>query len=136
WGEEWLKNLRALAMSTPAQDAAKRLTPLPTIRVLEGIPPKHPKQDHEKSGLLKAFQDSLVDLTRQLRSSHTAGQLLRPAYYFTGCDPFLRDYLMWPLFRTATGMEDPFRPYFQLWRHGVKYRVFQETQVDLYMPRR
>ena len=62
-------------------------------------------------------------------------EVLRPAYYFTACDTMLRDYLMWPLYAQASGLEDPLESYFELWRHGVKYRIFGETQVDLYLPR-
>ena len=47
----------------------------------------------------------------------------------------LRDYLMWPFYREKTNLEDPFEPYFQLWKCGVKYRIFEETQIDLYLPR-
>jgi hypothetical protein len=46
----------------------------------------------------------------------------------------LRDYLMWPFYGAASALDDPFAPYFELWRHGVKYRIFGETQVDLYLP--
>jgi hypothetical protein len=47
----------------------------------------------------------------------------------------LRDYLMWPLYAEATGIADPLRAYFELWRQGVQYRIFGESQVDLYLPR-
>ena len=62
-------------------------------------------------------------------------ETLRPAYYFTACDAMLRDYLMWPLYARTTGLNDPFDSYFQLWKHGVKYRIFGEGQIDLYLPR-
>ena len=61
--------------------------------------------------------------------------LLRPAFYFTACDSMLRDYLMWPIYAESAGLPDPLEPYFHLWRHGVKYRIFGESQVDLYLPR-
>ncbi len=67
-----------------------------------------------------------------------AGELapiLRPAYYFTACDSMLRDYLMWPFYADATGLQDPLASYFELWKHGVKYRIFLESQVDIYLPR-
>ncbi len=115
------------------QSICEAFQPLPSIRVLEGTPPKHPKDDSEKSNLLRSIQDSASLVERIEAGPFPAA--LRPAYYFTACDPMLRDYLMWPLYAGATGLSDPLLPYFELWGHGVKYRIFGETQVDLYLPR-
>lgn len=101
--------------------------------MLEGIPPKHPKVDSEKSKLLKSIQ-STSNFTERIEAGPYP-HALRPAYYFTACDPMLRDYLMWPLYSKATGLRDPLMAYFELWGHGVKYRIFGESQVDLYLPR-
>lgn len=134
WGTDWLSGLRDIALSIGDQAMADALDPVPSIRVLEGIPPKHPKIDVEKCNLLQKLQingEQIVD--RIEAGSHPAA--LRPAYYFIACDAMLRDYLMWPLYASASGHADPLLPYFHLWRHGVKWRVFQDEQVDLYLPR-
>lgn len=134
-GKQWLEGVRDLAMVLGDLETAEALDPLPTIRVLEGIPPKHPKLDHEKSELLKTLQNDAPLLVERIDAGPQA-PVLRPAFYFTACDTMLRDYLMWPMYAEPSGLADPLEPYFQLWRHGVKYRVFGETQVDLYLPRR
>ncbi len=130
----WLVGVRELATAVGDTATAKILDPIPAIRVLEGIPPKHPKLDRERSKLLKTLQrEAALWVERIDGGPHAA--TLRPAFYFTACDAMLRDYLMWPLYAPVAGTNDPLEPYFQLWRHGVKYRVFGETQVDLYLPR-
>ena len=101
---------------------------------MEGLPPKHPKDAAEKSKLLRTLQEGATALVDRIDAGPYA-PILRPAYYFTACDTMLRDYLMWPLYAAASGLEDPFKSYFELWRHGVKYRIFGETQVDFYLPR-
>lgn len=131
----WLAGVQSLAINVGDKATADNLDPIPMIRVLEGIPPKHPKQEHEKSELLQTLQDDATTLVERIDAGPHAAAL-RPAFYFTACDAMLRDYLMWPLYASQVGLEDPFEPYFVLWRHGVKYRVFGETQVDLYLPRR
>jgi hypothetical protein len=134
YAKAWLAGLRALAVSLGDVEIAERLDPLPTIRVLEGIAPKHPKDEAEKSGLLRTLQQDVPSLVERIDAGPYPAAL-RPAYYFTACDSMLRDYLMWPLYSQTIGLADPFQNYFELWKHGVKYRIFGETQVDLYLPR-
>jgi hypothetical protein len=131
----WLEGLRGLAAAVGQHEVAERLNPLPEIRVLEGIPPKPPKHAHEKSGLHLAVAEQGSQLTSRLSAVDPHAELLKPAYYFTACDPMLRDYLLWPFFATATGLDDPMRGYFLLWSHGAKYRIFSEDRVDIYLPR-
>lgn len=130
----WLQGIGHLAVSSGDETLTAALDPMPSIRVLEGVPPKHPKDRSEKSRLLLALQEDASRLVERIDGGPYAATL-RPAYYFTACDTMLRDYLMWPLYATAAGMEDPLEPYFELWRHGVKYRIFGETQIDIYLPR-
>ncbi len=130
----WLAGVRDLALALGDAVTAEMLDPIPGIRVLEGIPPKHPKRLDEKSQLLRTLQEEASALVDRIDAGPYA-PVLRPAYYFTACDTMLRDYLMWPLYAAACGLQDPLAPYFELWRHGVKYRIFGETQVDLYLPR-
>lgn len=132
-GADWLAGLLEIARMAEDLEVAALLDSRPRIRVLEGIPPKHPRDEAEKSRLLKAIQ-SFATLIEQIEAPAYAATL-RPAYYFTACDSMLRDYLMWPIYAESTGLKDPLLPYFQLWSHGVKYRIFGESQIDLYLPR-
>jgi hypothetical protein len=131
---QWLTGVRDLAVAVDDAETVAALDPTPTFRVLEGGPPKHPKAEVEKSNLLRVMQLNVPALVEKLDvGPHPA--VLRPAYYFVACDPMLRDYLMWPLYAAASGQADPMRPYFRLWSHGVKYRIFGDSEIDLYLPR-
>ncbi len=134
-----LGKVAAAIQWTPLADL---LDPLPGIRVLEGKPPKHPKAVSERAGLLLAIEELIDQTTRRWAAHHPAVHLLQPAVYFMACDPFLRDYLLWPWIAghdnwkaSDPDLRDPFASYFQLWRHGVKYRIFADEQVDIYLPR-
>ena len=132
-GEQWLSGVLEISKHVDDTATCDALSPIPKVRVLEGTAPKHPREAAQKSNLLLCIQSAAQHV-----ESIDAGpyaETLRPAYYFTACDAMLRDYLMWPLYAEATGLDDPLRPYFELWRHGVKYRIFGESQVDLYLPR-
>lgn len=130
----WLAGVRGLAESVGDSAVVDALDPAPRIRVLEGIAPKHPKNDDEKSSLLRVMQQNVPKMVEQLDVSPHA-EALRPAYYFIACDEMLRDYLMWPLYAKASGQADPLQAYFRLWQHGVKYRIFTDDQIDIYLPR-
>jgi hypothetical protein len=130
----WLDGVREIAIALDNQQVAEMLAPMPNIRVLEGLPPKHPKAAEERSHLLTTIQIKAAEMIERMDVGEIA-PTLRTAYYFTACDSMLRDYLMWPFYAGATGLEDPLRSYFELWKHGVKYRIFGESQVDLYLPR-
>ncbi|MFG0265065.1 MAG: apolipoprotein acyltransferase [Rhodopirellula sp. JB055] len=142
---EWTDRISTLAEKLGQPEAAERLRAITKHRALEGIPPKHPRQDHEKTELLKTFQNVVEHLVTRISTPEPFAESLRAPYYFISCDAGVRDHLMWPLYRdhlaaSVVGgeggdVEEPFQPYFDLWSHGVKFRVYQENQVDWYMPR-
>ncbi|MEM0926445.1 MAG: apolipoprotein acyltransferase [Planctomycetota bacterium] len=132
---QWLEGLRQLAEFVGDDETTTGLSQLPQIRVLEGLPPKHPKDPAERAGLLNLIEGRCTELTSKVADADAHAALMRQAYYFIACDAMLRDFLMWPFYRRPTGLADPFRGYFMLWVHGVKFRIFQENLVDLYLPR-
>lgn len=134
WGRAFFKQLARVARHLEQPALYEHLQADPAIRVLEGKPPKHPKAIEEKAGLLKSLLAMNEPMTRAWADRHAAVAMLQPAVYFMACDAFLRDYVLWPWI-DVQDLEDPFAAYFQLWRHGVKYRIFQDEQIDLYMPR-
>lgn len=135
-GERWIERLQGLAKSLGRHSEAEQLAGVEKVRVLEGIPPKHPKQEHEKTELLRLLKEKIPIWLEGSEADTPLTASLRAPYYFITCDAMLRDYLMWPLYRQSVPSPEPMEPYFQLWKHGIKWRVYQEKQVDLYIPRR
>ncbi len=131
----WLQRLFELA----SKPAIGREAPLPfdrpVVRVLEGMPPKQLKADEELIPLLRWLKRDAGQLTEALAGDCVINELFREACYFIACDSMLRDYVLWPTYQAVTPAEDPFACYFELWRRGVKWRVFQEDRVDIYLPR-
>lgn len=131
----WLEGLRRFAESVGAEPVVRSLSSPPNVRVLEGLPPKHPRDDSQKATLLRVMQSDAPAMVERVRPQSEHAALLRQAYYFISCDAMLRDYLMWPFYEPHVRCPDPFAAYFELWRHGVKFRVFRDDQVDFYIPR-
>ncbi len=131
----WLESLLAMATKAAATGLMAQLDPVPRIRVLVGAPPKQPKSDLDSFPLLKAIKVDAAALTDGIAQQCLVVLLLRDAYYFAACDAMLRDYLLWPAYAEHFADPDPMSGYFELWRHGVKLRVFHDDMIDLYLPR-
>lgn len=134
-GQEFFKGLGLLAFELNHDELATCLQPIPEIRLVEGAVPKHPKSEEEKSNLLKQVTKAGPAVTDELRGKMEIANFLSRATYFIACDAFLRDFILWPWMAEHSNVEDPFESYFQFWKHGVKFRIFGEKQIDLYLPR-
>jgi hypothetical protein len=132
--QQWLDSMLALARETGFDELAEVLDPLPEVRVLQGIAPKQTKADLAEFPLYQAIKQQAAELSERLPVANQALELLRPAYYFAACDGMLRDYLLWPVYQPYSQLDDPFAPYFELWRHGAKLRAFADDSVDVYLP--
>lgn len=129
----------ALACAEQLQLPRKdEITALPSVRVLEGKPPKHPKAQREQADLLQLLQKELPTAIDASFNGDSLGSLLHEALYFVACDAWLRDYLRLPLIGDSTvpSLDAACTSYFELWRHGIKFRIFSNKQVDFYLPRR
>lgn len=139
-GQSWLDNLRFLAEHVESTSSLEALTNSIRIRVLEGKAPKHPKAREEKAELLLCLTENLPATIEQAFHPESLASQLSEPLYFVACDRLLRDFLRWPLVEHESdlkiGNQDCLRDYFELWRHGVKFRVFANDQIDLYLPRR
>lgn len=132
---QFFELLESFASAVGFQPLYEVLSPTPVVRILEGLPPKNPKKQDEKTELLRRVESASDDLCRSLAQQDAVADLLWEPVYFMACDAFLRDYILWPLYAPFVKAEDPFRHYFQLWKHRVKFRIFGKSQIDFYLPR-
>lgn len=134
-GREWLANLAGLDERIGSGGLRELLEPQPRIRVLVGKAPKHPRDTAERARLMIAISEFSERFIAPLQPAEDAALGLRKAYYYIACDAYLRDYLLWPLYRQIVGIADPLEPYFRLWEHGIKFRIFNDQEIDFYIPR-
>ena len=64
--------------------------------------------------------EAVIDFMTSLTPRQSEALLLGEAYYAIACDYSLKYHLLWPLYRAASPLEEPFEAYFQLWKHGVQ----------------
>ncbi len=133
--DNWLKSLQALDSMVNGSSQTSASLPALQVRVLEGLPPKQLKADEDQLPLLKWLKRDAGQLTEGLAKGCAINSLFREPCYYLACDLMLRDYVLWPTYRLPADAPNPFAHYFELWRQGVKWRVFREDQVDFYLPR-
>ncbi|MBI2804774.1 MAG: hypothetical protein HYX68_07300 [Planctomycetes bacterium] len=73
------------------------------------------------------------DWFRELEPMPSDALWMREAFYSIACDYNIARYLMWPLYRHATEIADPFAPYFELWTHGALPYFGEPGLVTVYV---
>lgn len=87
----------------------------------------------ETLGIEEAIGDYFGTLMSELEktSDNPLYSLYADPLYYIACDYELAQYFCWPFVRTLVGLDDPFLPYFELWRHGIKPTFADEKTVWL-----
>jgi hypothetical protein len=142
--EDWYFIVRNPSPASPARvmelaaahlKALSDLVPLPRVRidVEEGAAPK---RDPGKFGDLEAtILDGSGDFVRDLEPEKSDALLLKEPLYLLACDYGLARYVLWPLYRKASGLEDPFAPHFELWTLGAEVRYVDPDVCRVWVPR-
>jgi hypothetical protein len=127
----YLQKMGEVAAEVGNADLVQLLKPLPRIEIVVGKAPWPPGQDDPETLIYEARTDFILSLTPQ----DSQVLLLDDALYHIACDYFLRDYVLWPLYKHSTAIADPFEPYFDLWEHGAAIRFQGDDVVKVYVPR-
>ncbi len=100
------------------------------IEAVEGEAPWPPAHDDPETLVYDVIGEFMESLTPRESAAHLMTEVL----YTIACDYNLQRYILWPLYKDATPIEEPFGPYFDLWRHGAGFRFTDEQTVRVYVP--
>ena len=100
------------------------------IEAVEGETPWPPGNDDPET----LIYDVASEFVESLTPRQSAALLMSEGLYTIACDYNLQRYILWPLYKDATPIEEPFRPYFDLWRGGAGFRFIDEKAVRVYVP--
>jgi hypothetical protein len=119
WATEYLRKLDQIArhMDARGPQALALIEGSLQVEIVVGPPPE---TDRVRPHEMISFTGELVtEFGRSLpRPSRHGDYLLDPLYYLA-CDYELAYYVLWPHLAADAPVEDPFAPYFELWRHGA-----------------
>ncbi|WP_206108231.1 hypothetical protein [Paludisphaera soli] len=124
-----LENVKAMAVALGRHDLTAILDPAPPVTVAAGEPPRPPGHDAETM-IYEVVGDYMGSLSPRESPMLRMGE----AFWTIACDPNLGYHILWPLYRDSGSIEEPFAPYFELWKHGAAYRFTDDGDVRLHTP--
>jgi hypothetical protein len=123
--------VRQIARSYRHTELAALMATLPQIGIVPGRAPDRKLPDDEAPETL--IYDVVGDWFRGLVPVESDALWLDEAFYSIACDYNIARYLLWPLFRHSTEIEEPFAPYFELWTHGAQAIFEKPGRVTVYV---
>jgi hypothetical protein len=125
-----LEKMRQIARSAGEDELVSLLEALPEIKIKREAAPTRTLPDYDAPGTF--LRDVVGDWFRSLDPVQSDALLLDEAFYSLTCDYNIARYLMWPLYRRSTDIEEPFAPYFELWTRGACAIFEKPTMVTVY----
>ena len=132
--DSYIKNINRIFVEEFKEDAP--LDENATIEILSGQAAQDFRAEvHE---LWVSGERTDIDVETDLRDwcydmpykkSYKDIELMSEALYHISCDYLLSDYLQWSMYDTK--WENPFRPYFELWKMGLKAYFPERGRVVL-----
>jgi hypothetical protein len=123
WLRAHLQKLREIAESLEDEEAVGLFEVGASLEFVSEDLPSTETGDDIETYLL----DVVIDFKMQRVESHAL--LLREAMYLMGTTYAIPDYVLWPLYRDLSKVEDPFLPAFELWKMGVDYQFQDRDRI-------
>jgi hypothetical protein len=106
--------------------------------------PKSPKITLKKN-VYKKFRENkrtnqafeyLFTMTDEIAIAEgdTTAADMHDAIYTLVYDFGLCNYIKWPDYANAVKTKDPFKPYFDLWRRNIRWRLISKDEVEVFLP--
>lgn len=127
--EDDLGKMAEIARFQKDAELLASLDPLPSIRVEAGRGP--PKQT-DRSSFELHLSDAISDFVLSLKPRKSHALLLHEALSSIAASDKLADYILWPLYREASPVEEPFGPTFEMWRRGIDWSFEDDGRVRVY----
>lgn len=125
-----LENLKAMSESVGCHELTDLLGSPLVLEAVEGETPWPPGDDDPET----LIYDVTCQFMESLTPRETAALLMGEAFWTIACDYNLEHHILWPLYGDATTIEEPFRPYFDLWKHGAGFRFAEDKRVRVFVP--
>jgi len=126
-----LKRVVAMAEAIGRAELTALLRQPPRIELTHGEAPS-PSLDYD--GPDSMIYEATNDFMHSLTPRESEALLMEEAMYAIACDYNLQYHCLWPLYRDATPIEEPFAPYFELWKRNLDYRFTGDSEVRVYVP--
>jgi hypothetical protein len=126
-----LDRVRQIARKHQDAELASLLETLPQIEIKREAAPARTQPDYDAPETI--LYDVVGDWFGGLDPNPSEALLLGEAFYSIARDYDIARYLMWPLYRHSTDIEEPFAPCFELWTHGAQAIFEKPGLVTVYV---
>jgi hypothetical protein len=126
-----LERLAAMSEAVGCDELTNLLGARLRLEAVEGEAPWPPGDSDPETLIYEVTGQFMGSLTPR----ESAALLMGEGLYTIACDYNLQRHILWPLCRHATPIEEPFRPYFGLWKHGAAFRFVDQQTVWVYVPK-
>lgn len=129
--ETLIESFRKMAIAIGENELVAELSPTPTIRLEYRDPPDVDPSDYSLDVFIYDVQ---CEWHGNLSRFTEHASWLSEAFYYLNCDYCLARYANWAWYMDDSTIDDPFLPYFNLWRRGAELRCNSRDDVALYIP--
>jgi hypothetical protein len=127
----YLEKLRDVADCTGQSKLAEMLKRPPEIRIEPGELSIDMASYHNTPACIA--HDMLGDWVLSLKPRQSDALWLHEAFYSIACSYDISHYLLWPLYREQTKIDEPFAPFFELWTHGARPYFGEPRVISVYV---
>jgi len=121
-----VRNLLAIAKIEHNETVSSALDPLPKIELFNM---DEVAEEGDCESVESVIAEMCGDYLLGLSSVDSQALLLEEAFYSVASNYNLVCYLLWPLYRHAASINEPFEPIFELWRHGIRLQVLNDLSM-------
>ncbi|WP_165068789.1 hypothetical protein [Paludisphaera rhizosphaerae] len=125
-----LLNVKLMAQIRGLDGPVAVLEPLPRVEIIQRVEPWGQGQEDLEFIIHTAIKSYMGAL-----SPRESPILALEEAFQSFADVNLRHFVLWPLYRDASTIEEPFQPFFDLWRHGVEFHFGNDGDVRVHVPR-
>jgi len=126
-----LINFREMAIAVDEQELISELTPTPNIRVEQSEPPDIDPNEYTLDSYIFETQ---CEWHGNLSPFTDYACWMDEAFYYLNCDYYLAHYASWDWYKDTSKIDDPFLPYFEIWRRGADLVCLSADDITLYLP--
>ncbi|GCD10056.1 hypothetical protein [Clostridium tagluense] len=133
--EEFLYNVIEMAKSLDDEYFYKFINNPPKIQVIEGTSPKKVTDEYSEFDFDIGVYELMHNYMDEMIGEESNAVLFREPLYQMACSYEIVYYVLWPLYKNESEIEDPFKAFIELWKLNAKYSFDIENNIlNIWIP--
>lgn len=101
----------------------------PKIQVIQGDCPQKTTDEYSEFDFDTGFYELMHNYMDEMVGEESNAMLFREPLYQMACSYEIVYYVLWPLYEAESEIEDPFKPFIELWKLGADYNFDRESNI-------